>query len=150
MRHTILLSIVVIAAFTGCGRQTTTTTTPPKAMIRTLDICGEKKIQNPTESDLRQAVFALDTKKEDAFLILGPTDMTYIQTTGDQKVGFVLEYQDTDAKHHYRAKGRGPYPIDRGWPRCDLTADEIVKVLVSYSTGSDEWKTMAEWDLISW
>jgi len=34
----------------------------------TLDICGDKKIQNPTESDIRQAVFALDTKKVDAFL----------------------------------------------------------------------------------
>ncbi|SRR5258706_14697683 len=84
MRHTILLSIVVIAAFTGCG-------TPPKAKTMTLDICGDKKIKNPTESDVRQAVFALDTKKSDAFLILGPTEMTYIQATGDQNVGFKLD-----------------------------------------------------------
>jgi len=139
MRHTILRSIVVIVAFSGCGRQTTTTTTPPKAktMNCTLDICGAKKIQNPAESDIRQAVFALDTKKDDAFLILGPTDMTYIQTSGDQKVGFYLEYQETDAKHHYRAKR-------------ELTADEIVKALVAYSTGADEWKTMAEWEPIKW
>ena len=70
MRHTILLSIVVIAAFTGCGRPTTTTTTPPKAktISYTLDICGNRKIQNPTESDLRQAVFALDTKRMKQFL----------------------------------------------------------------------------------
>jgi len=93
MRHAILLSIVVIAAFTGCGEQTTRSTTPPKAkaMNYTLDICGDKKIENPTESDIRQAVFALDTKKGDAFLILGPTDMTYIQTGGDQNVGFKCE-----------------------------------------------------------
>jgi hypothetical protein len=103
----------------------------------TLDICGDKKIQSPTEADIRQAVFALDTKKGEAFLVLGPTDMTYIQTSGDQKVGFDLEYQETDAKHHYRAKR-------------DLTADEIVKVLSLYSTGSDEWKRMAEWELIKW
>jgi len=139
MRHTTLLSIVVIAVFTGCGRQTTTTTTPPKAgtMTCTLEICGDKRIQNPTESDIRQAVFALDTKRGDAFLILGPTDMTYIQTSGDQKVGFAVEYQETDAKHHYRAKR-------------DLTADEIVKALVAYSTGADDWKTMAEWEPITW
>jgi len=139
MRHAILLSIVVIAAFTGCGEQTTRSTTPPKAkaMNYTLDICGDKKIENPTESDIRQAVFALDTKKGDAFLILGPTDMTYIQTGGDQNVGFKLEYQETDTKHHYRANR-------------DLTADEIVKALVAYSTGAEEWKTMAEWDLIRW
>lgn len=103
----------------------------------TLDICGDRKIQSPTESDIRQAVFALDTKKDDAFLVLGLTDMTYIQTSGDQKVGFDLEYQETDAKHHYRAKR-------------DLTADEIVKALVSYSAGSEEWKRTAEWELIKW
>ena len=137
MRHTILLSILVIAAFTGCGGQTTRSTTPRKAktMNCTLDICGDKKIQNPTESDIRQAVFALDTKKGDAFLILGPTNMTYIQIGGDQNVGFALEYQETDAKHHYRAKR-------------DLTADEIVTALVSYATGADDWKAMAEWELI--
>jgi hypothetical protein len=147
MRHTILLSIVVIAAITGCGRQTTTATTTTHC---TLDICGAKKIQNPTESDLRQAVFALDTKKDEAFLILGPTEMTYIQTTGDQKVGFVVEYQAGDAEHHYRAKPRGLSQVDRRWPRCDLTADEVVKALVSYSTGTDDWKTMAEWERIHW
>jgi len=143
MRHTILLSIVVIAAITGCGRQTTTAHC-------TLDICGARKIQNPTESDLRQAVFALDTKKDEAFLILGSTEMTYIQTTGDQKVGFVVEYQAGDAKHHYRAKPRDLSRINPRWPRCDLTADEVVKALVSYSAGADDWKTMAEWERIQW
>ena len=103
----------------------------------TLDICGHKKIQNPTESDIRQAVFELDTKKSDAFLILGPTHMTYIQIGGDQNVGFEVEYQDTDAKHHYRAKR-------------SLTADEILRALVSYATGADEWKTMTEWEPIKW
>ncbi|HEY2955610.1 MAG TPA: hypothetical protein VGK89_10230 [Candidatus Eisenbacteria bacterium] len=104
-------------------------------MTCTLDICGNEQIQNPTESDIRQAVFALDTRYGDAFLILGPTDKTYIQTGGDQKVGFVLEYQETDAKHHYRAKR-------------DLTAEEIVKALVAYSAGANDWKAMAEWELI--
>jgi hypothetical protein len=139
MRHAILLSMFAIAAVTGCGRQTTTTSTPPKAktMSYTLDICGGKTIQNPTESDLRQAVFALDTKRDEAFLILGATEMTYIQTTGDQKVGFIVEYQETDAKHHYRAKRH-------------LTADETLKSLVSYSTGADDWKTMTEWERIQW
>jgi len=137
MRHTTLLSLVVIAAFTGCGRPSSMTDTPQKAQTMTLDICGAKRIRNPTESDIRQAVFALDNEKDDAFLILGPTDMTYIQTGGDHKVGFVLEYQDTDVRHHYRAKR-------------ELTADEIVKALVAYSTGADDWKTMTEWDPIKW
>lgn len=101
----------------------------------TLDICGRKSIQNPTEADIRQAVFALDTKKNDAFLVLSLTDMTYIQTSGDQNVGFDLEYQETDIKQHYRGK-------------CDFTADEIVKTLVSYSIGADDWKHTVEWELL--
>jgi hypothetical protein len=101
----------------------------------TLDICGDRQIQSPTESDIRQAVFGLD--REDAFLILGPTETTYIQTGGDQRTGLVLEYQDTDAKHHYRAKRV-------------FTADEVVSALVAYATGADDWKTMAEWEPIKW
>jgi hypothetical protein len=129
--------MVVIAGIAGCGRQSTTTSGPPKARTMTLDICGKKQIRNPTESDIRQAVFALDTNKDEAFLILGPTDMTYIQTTGDQKAGFIVEYQETDVKHHYRAKR-------------NLTADEISKALVAYATGADDWKAMAEWVPLSW
>ena len=139
MRHTLLFTFALFAVAVGCGRQNTTTTTPPKAktMNCTLDICGAKKIQNPTEADIRQAVFGLDTKKGEAFLILGPTDMTYIQTGGDQKAGFDLEYQESDAKHHYRAKR-------------DFTADEVLKVLLSYTTGSEDWKKSAEWEPIKW
>jgi hypothetical protein len=139
MRQTLLISMALITAFVGCHRQSTTTITPQKVktMSYTLDVCGARKIQNPTEADIRQAVFALDTTKGDAFLVLGPTDMTYIQTRGDQKVGFALEYQETDTEHHYRAQR-------------DLAADEIVKVLVSYSIGSDDWKSMVKWELTKW
>jgi len=70
-------------------------------------------MQNPTESDIRQAVGALDTKHGDGFLILGPTDMTYIQVTGDSKVGFDVEYQESNLQNHYRS-------------RCDFTVEEIV------------------------
>ncbi len=106
-------------------------------MNGTLDICGDRKIQNPTESDIRQAVFALDSQNDEAFLILGMTDMTYMQTSGDGKIGFDLEYQETDVEHHYRATR-------------DFTAEEVVRAFVAYSTGSDEWKRMAEWELFTW
>jgi hypothetical protein len=141
MRHTLLLSFALFTVAIGCGRQTTATNSPPEIKTMNsameLDVCGDKKIQNPTEADIRQAVFGLDTKKGEAFLVLGPTDMTYIQTSGDQKVGFDLEYQQTDANHHYRAKR-------------DLTADEVIKALTSYCIGSDDWKKATEWEHIKW
>lgn len=137
MRHQALISIALLVAVTGCGP--TRTDKPPKtaAVNFTLDVCGQRKIRNPTENDIRREVYALDTNKADAFLILGTTDMTYMQTGGDQKNGFVLEYQENDTEHHYRAKRK-------------LTADEIVKALVSYSAGSGAWKSMAEWEPVTW
>ena len=103
-------------------------------MSYTLDICGEKKIQNPTEADIRQAISILDADKNSAFLILGTWDMTYIQSSGDTKDGFDLEYQDGDLKHHYRAN--------------KFKAEEIIKAMTSYSTGTDNWKKTAEWKQI--
>ena len=90
-----------------------------------LEMCGSTKIQNPSESDIRQAVSALDTKHNDAFLILGPTNMTYSQVTGDLKVGFELGHQELTLKNHFRAKR-------------DCTADEIVPAFVEYSIGSKD------------
>jgi len=100
-----------------------------------LEVCGSTKIQNPSESDIRQAVSALDTKHNDAFLILGPTNMTYIQVTGDPKVGFDVEYQESNLPNHYRS-------------RCDFTVEEIVRTLVEYYTGPDEWIKSGEWERI--
>lgn len=102
----------------------------------TLDFSGTKKTQKPTEADLRQAVAALYPKKNDAFLVLSTSDTNYIQASVDSMGGFVVEYQEGDIKHHYQAK------------RSDLKADEVVKVLVFYVNGNDEWKKTTEWMLM--
>jgi len=103
------------------------------SLTYTLDFCGTKKTENPTEADLQESVTALDTDKNDAFLALGTSETTYLQVSGDEKAGFVLEYQEDDVKHHYQAK------------RTDLTAAEIVKALVAYAADSEEWKKVTEW-----
>jgi len=106
-------------------------------MNYTLDVCGNKKIQNPTPSDIQQAVLGLNTKKGDAFLILGPTDTTYIQAGGDQKVGFDVEYQQDDTQHHYRATSA-------------FTSDDVVNIFVSYLNHTEDWKQMTGWEKITW
>jgi hypothetical protein len=105
-------------------------------MTYTLDICGERRLKDPTEATVEAAVGGLDAKKGDAFLVLSTTDMDYIQTSGDARVGFDLEYQERDTDHHYRAKGT-------------LTAAEVVRALVSYRRGDAQWKEMAEWEHVS-
>jgi hypothetical protein len=136
MGRAILLMLALLVVGVGCGKKSGNLT-PRKTMSHTLDVCGSKKVRNPSEADIRAAVSALDTAKGEAFLILGPTNMTYIQTGGDRKIGFDLEYQENDAKHHYRAKR-------------NFTDEEIVKVLICYMTGGDDWKKTADWERIEW
>src|ERR1051326_3623240 len=53
----------------GGAQRQTSTLRKVSTMNCILDICGDKKIRNPSETDIRQAAFGLDTKKGDAFLI---------------------------------------------------------------------------------
>jgi len=131
-----IIPLLFLSGVVTVGAQSTNTTPHTKTMSYTLDICGDKKIQNPTEADIRQAISTLDTDKNSAFLILGTSNMTYIQSSGDKKVGFDLEYQDGDLKHHFRAK------------RDSFKAEEIIKAMTSYSAGTDEWKKISEWKQI--
>lgn len=102
-------------------------------MTLTLDICGDKEIQNPTDTDIRQAVSSLDTDKNSAFLVLATSELTYMQTSGDKNIGFSLEYQEGNTEHHYQAK------------RDDFTAEEIIQAMISYCAGSENWKKISEW-----
>jgi hypothetical protein len=99
--------------------------------------CSTNSLQNeiPTQAEIRAMLFALDTKKGEAFLSLGRTPFTYIQTSGDSKVGYELEYQDDN--DNCRAKGR-------------FTIDEVIKVLVSYLNSSDDWKKNFNWKKLKW
>ena len=59
-----------------------------------LEICGDRRIENPTDEEVRWAVLELDTGNDDAFLILSGGEMSYVQCAGDRNVGFDLEYQE--------------------------------------------------------
>ncbi len=98
-----------------------------------LIICGDLIVNNPTEPDIRQAVYRLGEDADDAFLILEQSEMTYLQTSGDPEHGFLVEYQEADTDHHYRA-------------RQTFDADEVVKAFWAYAQGTQEWKDMAQWE----
>jgi len=103
--------------------------------------CGTNTLQNqnPTEAEIHAAIFALDVKKGESHFSFGPTPMIWMRATGDPKVGFKLDYQECKPTkeyfqeyRHYEAKGK-------------FAADEVVKVLVSYMNGSDDWTKTADW-----
>ena len=103
----------------------------------TLDICGETEVQSPSPEFLEKTVLALDVSG-DAYLVLIAPDGKFIQCSGDQRVGFHLEYQDGGIEEHYQAV------------RGDLEADLIVLKLSQYAAGDSSWKSGIEWKKISW
>ena len=103
-----------------------------------LEINGEQTIDNPTADDIREAVLSLDQNPGEGFIILSAAEKTYLQCSGDTTSGFYMEYQENDIDHHYQAI------------RTDLTSDEIIATLLTYVTGSDDWKSISEWERMTW
>ena len=136
MRSVVTLALVSLALVCGCNKKPSGNA-PAKTLSCTLEIAGVKKIPNPSEADIRVAVMAMDTKRGGAFLVIAVSEVTYIQTSGDERLGFEMEYQETDVQHHYRAKRR-------------LNSEEVVKALASYATGNGDWKKMTDWTPINW
>ena len=96
------------------------------------------EIATPSVSDIRRAILAVDPNKDESYIILEQKEGTYLQTLGDQRGGYIFEYQDDDIKMdgtpHFRAQR-------------SYTVDELVTVLISYATGTADWKQSAEWEL---
>lgn len=110
--------------------------TVPSRLV--LDICGEREIEGPSDSDIRRALSDLDAGTGEAFVILGTDEMTYIQASGDKTVGFDLEYQEGSTAKHYRAA------------RTDISLEEILTALIAYRDGRDAWKERFAFEWITW
>ena len=67
------------------------------------------------------------------FAILSRDEMTYIQTSGSARAGFVLEYQDGDTDRHYRCPD-------------ELSLEQVSQAFRSYAQGTDSWKTSLRWN----
>jgi hypothetical protein len=68
----------------------------------------------------------------DQFAILGPDDLTYVQTllTPD---GFVLQYQEGSTERHFEST------------RGDVREAEVVEALGAYLDGNPAWRWPFEW-----
>ncbi len=65
-------------------------------------------------------------------------DLTYIQCSGDAKIGFGLEYQDGSGDRHCRAKKK------------DFDTETIVTKFLDYASGGSAWMDDVEWEKIFW
>lgn len=103
-----------------------------------LDIRRARKIENPTDKQIETELWNLSTENEDCFAILGPSDMTYIQMSGDRSVGFDLEYQDGTVDAHFRATDE------------KITLDQVVRAFIAYRDADPNWKGEFTFEKITW
>ncbi len=99
-----------------------------------LIVSGKKRIVNPSPSEIRRALKALPGG-EDSFAIYekGGSGLSYMQTHGAAKEGFVLEYQAGSLDAHFRCTNRG------------LSVERVVEAFISYAAADDRWQTEFRW-----
>jgi hypothetical protein len=129
----ILLLLIAVAAF-GCAPKGADVQN--RAMV--LDVCGARKIKNPTDEQIRIELGNLSTKNEDSYAILGPSDMTYIQVSGDKSVGFHLEYQEGSVDSHFRATDE------------KIALGQVVSAFIAYRDANTGWQRAFTFEKITW
>jgi hypothetical protein len=112
-------------------------TSDPVSSCLTLDICGERRIAEPTPADILQALEDLDVRAPANYVILERDPMTYIQASGDPDIGFILEYQAGSLDQHYQSV------------RGDLTLQTIFETFSSYLRGKGDWREFAAYERIA-
>jgi hypothetical protein len=104
-----------------------------------LDICGNANITDPMDNEIRKAVLDLDTGKGEAFVILCPSKdkTTYMKTSGDQHIGFTLEYQSSGAISQWRSTG-------------EWNTERTIAALIAYRNGDEYWSRVNNWERTKW
>ncbi len=100
--------------------------------------CGDEVV-DPNDKQIREALSALDVSGDGVgWAILGRSEMTYVQVSGDKTSGFDMEYQEGDVDNHYRAA------------RENLKLEEVVEAFANYRDGRIDWSVYGDWDRITW
>ncbi|HFC08426.1 MAG TPA: hypothetical protein ENJ54_01025 [Chloroflexi bacterium] len=75
----------------------------------------------------------LQDAKVPTAIILSRDSMSYIQTVGDCKDGFIVEYQEGSLEQHYRCPSL-------------LKANQVANLFVAYQNGDGDWKEQCSWE----
>ena len=96
-----------------------------------LNINHEREIENPDDATIERELAGLT---DDEFAILAQDDEVYLQTLVDPDAGLILEYQEGSIQEHFNT-------VD---PPGSI--QEVIAAFISYSNGTDAWKTQFEWE----
>ena len=97
-----------------------------------LEVNGNVVNEPVSDAMIEKTVYSL-TGQGDSFMILSVDEMTYMQASGDQSGGFVLEYQDGSLEQHY-------YCADP-----DISAGKVTDAFRSYFARDDKWRKKYHW-----
>ena len=89
-------------------------------------------IENPGDDEIASALASVD-RGDGLFVILGQTDLTYIQAFRDNKLGLVLEYQDGSLSEHFRSTD------------LMVALDRATRTFQRYATGNKSWHGEIRW-----
>ncbi len=92
-----------------------------------------KFVDSPSAEKLAQALATVGHPGSNS-AILSRSEESYIQTAGNLSKGFMIEYREGSDDSHRFSKSRG------------IPHSEMVKALLAYHRGSEEWKGMFEWN----
>lgn len=129
-----VMLLLAMTGFCGCAQKEGHV----ESGVMTLDVCGAKQIENPTDEQIRIELSSLSTQNEDSFAILGPTNMTYIQVSGDKRVGFDLEYQEGSVDAHFKT-------VDG-----KISFNAVVRAFIAYRDGVADWQDEFTFVQITW
>lgn len=91
-----------------------------------------EEFPNPTTEQITIGLEEL-TGFGDSFAILSESEMSYIQTSGGQATGFLVEYQVESLDDHHRSL------------REDLPLETVQALFLAYAEGDDSWRSAIEW-----
>ena len=138
MQH--LMILLGLGIFlTSCADSTSNSPPAGSGPTVMLKLPTDEQIKDPSDEQILKVISSLVVGSDiDAFAILSRSEMTYVQTSGDQSTGFDMEYQDGDIQEHYRAD------------RSDFSLEEIVKAFREYRDGVIDWSDYGNWTRITW
>ena len=91
-----------------------------------LELESGNTIKDPKYEDFPSALRELESEKS-LYAILESNSGEFIQTAGNKKDGYKIEYQEESIEKHYQLEGR-------------FTLEQVIRIFQQYAKGDNSWK----------
>jgi hypothetical protein len=98
-----------------------------------LELSDGSGLDDPTPEQIAEALAALPADAG-SFAILSREELTYLQTSGSAKEGFVLEYQEGGLDQHYQSVAK------------QLPLDLVTRAFQCYAAADESWRELTAFE----